>query len=348
MKKKGIIALLAAALVSLTVVSAGSAKKADVSIAGAGSSLVNPLVQAWIPALGTAFGYDVTYASVGSGTGIADISAGTVDFGASDAPLNPTQAAGCSGCIEIPWGLSATTLSYNIPGLTKQLRLDANTIAGIFLGTITNWNDPTIAALNPGVTLPNLAITPVHRSDGSGDTYAFTNYLSDVSPTFASQVGNATTVTWPGGIGSSGNAGVAGTIASTQGAIGYISAAYLIPNHLKCAAIKNAAGGFATPGLKGIEAAALAFKTPTSSANGVEMHIVDPPASAGKLAYPISTYTYIIVPKTSSKGAELRKMIFWALTVGGPKYGPKLIFAKIPTPVLVLAEKALKLINNTT
>ena len=347
MKKKGSIALLAAALLSLVAVSAGSAQKAsktDVSIAGAGSTLVAPLVDAWIPALGTAFGDDVTYAAVGSGTGIADISAGTVDFGASDAPMNATQAAGCSGCIEIPWALSATTLSYNIPGLTKQLHLDANTIAGIFLGTLTNWDDPTIAALNPGVTLPNLAITPVHRSDGSGDTYAFTNYLSDVSPTFASQVGSATTVTWPGGIGSSGNAGVAGTIASTQGAIGYISAAYLIPNHLKCAAIKNAAGGFATPGLKDIQADAAAFPNPTSTTNGVEMHIVNPPKSATG-AYPISTYTYVIIPAKTGNAYPLKKFIFWALTKGQP-YGVKLRYVPIPPQVLVASEKILNKIQS--
>jgi phosphate ABC transporter phosphate-binding protein len=346
MKKKGLVALLAAALVSLMVVSAGSATKSDTSIAGAGSTLVAPLVDAWIPALGTAFGDDVTYAAVGSGTGIADISAGTVDFGASDAPMTTTQAAGCSGCIEVPWALSATTLSYNIPGVKQQIHLNASTIAGIFLGTITNWNAPSIAKLNPKITFPNLAITPVHRSDGSGDTYAFTDYLSKVSSTFASQVGNATTVTWPGGVGASGNAGVAAAIASTSGAIGYISAAYLIPNHLICAAIENAAGGFATPGLKDIQADAAAFPNPTSTANGVEMHIVDPPKSAGKNAYPLSTYTYIIVPKTSSKGQQIRQMIFWALTQGNKKYGPKLIFApKFPTKVLSAAEKALKLIQ---
>jgi len=346
MMKKGTVALLAAALMSLMAASAGSAQKSDTAIAGAGSSLVAPLVDAWIPALGTAFGDDVTYAAVGSGTGIADISARTVDFGASDAPMTATQASGCNGCIEIPWALSATTLSYNLPGIKQQIRLDSNTIVGIYLGTITNWDDPAIAALNPKITFPNLAITPVHRSDGSGDTYAFTNYLSDVSPTFAAQVGNATTVTWPGGVGASGNSGIAATIASTPGAIGYISAAYLIPNHLICAAVENAAGGFATPGLKDIQADAAAFPNPTSTANGVEMHIVDPPASAGKNAYPLSTYTYIIVPSNSSKGQQIRQMIFWALTQGDKKYGPKLIFApSFPSKVLVAAEKAIKLIQ---
>jgi len=345
MKRQGIAILVLAAAVGLLSAAAASAKQtksSDTSLSGAGSSLVAPLVQQYIGPIGTAYGISLTYASVGSGTGIADITARSVDFGASDAPLNPTQAQSCNSCIEIPWALSATTLSYNIPGLTGQLHLDGATIAGIYLGTITKWNDPAITALNPKLSLPDLAITAVHRSDGSGDTYAFTDYLQRVSKTFQTQVGNNTLVNWPGGIGASGNAGVSGVISNTQGAIGYISAAYALTNHLKVAAIKNLAGAFATPGLRGIEAAAQAFPSPTSTTNGVEMHIVNPPKSAGALAYPISTYTYIIVPKSSSKAQQLRQLIFWALTQGGPKYGPALIFAKIPVKILSAAEKAIK------
>jgi phosphate transport system substrate-binding protein len=248
--------------------------------------------------------------------------------------------------VEIPWALSATTLSYNITGVPNQIHLDANTIAGIFMGSITNWNDPKIGKLNPKLTMPNLAITPVHRSDGSGDTYAFTDYLARVNASFKTNVGTSTLVQWPGGVGASGNAGVAGIIQSTPGAIGYISAAYTLPNHLKVVAIQNAAGGFATPGLRGIAAAAAAFPNPTDTSNGVEMHIVNPPKTAGKMAYPISTYTYIIVPRESSKAAQLRKLIFWALTVGDKKYGPKLIFVPtFPSKVLSAAEKALKQIQ---
>jgi phosphate transport system substrate-binding protein len=331
--------------VCLLTAGAASARHDDVPISGAGSSLVNPLMQLFVPAVGQAFGYTLSYSSVGSTTGVADISARTVDFGASDAPLNPTQASGCNGCVEIPWALSATTLSYNITGIPDQIRLDGPTIAGIFLGQITNWNDPKIKALNPKLTFPSLAITPVHRADGSGDTYAFTDYLSKVSTTFASQVGNSTLVNWPSGVGTaaSGNAGIAAAISSTPGAIGYISAAYALVNHLKVVAIKNAAGGFATPGLRGIAAAAAAFPSPTSTVNGVEMHIVNPPRSAGRLAYPISTYTYVIVPALSSKATELKKFIFWVLTVGDKTYGPRLIFVpKFPIKVLSAAEKALK------
>jgi len=346
MKRKAFGLLALAGVVGLLSAAAASARQADVSISGAGSSLVNPLVQQYIPAVGSAFGYSLTYASVGSGTGIADITNRTVDFGASDAPLNPTQAAACNGCVQIPWALSATTLSYNITGVPNQIHLDSDTIVKIFMGNITNWNDPAIAKLNPKITMPNLAITPVHRSDGSGDTYAFTDYLARVNANFKANVGTSTLVQWPGGVGASGNAGVAGIIQSTPGAIGYISAAYTLPNHLKVVAIQNAAGGFATPGLRGIAAAAAAFPNPTDVSNGVEMHIVNPPKSAGKLAYPISTYTYIIVPKESPKAAQLRKLIFWALTVGDKKYGPKLIFVpNFPGKVLVAAEKALKQIQ---
>jgi phosphate transport system substrate-binding protein len=342
MKRKAFAVLALASVVGLLSAGAASARQTDVSIAGAGSSLVNPLVQQYIPAVGSAFGITLSYASVGSGTGIANITARTVDFGASDAPLNPTQAQACNGCIEIPWALSATTLSYNIPGVPNQIHLDANTIAGIYMGSITKWNDPAIMKLNPKLSMPDTTITAVHRSDGSGDTYAFTDYLSRVSTAFQSQVGNSTLVQWPGGVGASGNAGVAGIVSSTPGAIGYLSAAYTLPNHLKVAAIQNAAGGFATPGLRGIAAAAAAFPNPTDTSNGVEMHIVNPPKTAGPLAYPISTYSYIIVPAQSSKATELRKLIFWALTVGDKKYGPKLIFVPtFPTKVLVAAEKAL-------
>jgi phosphate transport system substrate-binding protein len=346
MKKRALALLALASAVGLLSAGAASAKGSDVGISGAGSSLVNPLVQQFIPAVGSAFGYSLNYASVGSGTGIADITNRTVDFGASDAPLNASQATACNGCVEVPWALSATTLSYNIPGVPNQIHLDANTISGIFLGSITKWSDPAITKLNPKLTLPDTTITPVHRSDGSGDTYAFTDYLSRVSPTFSNQVGTSTAVTWPGGIGASGNAGVAGIISSTPGAIGYLSAAYTLPNHLKVAAIENAAGGFATPGLRGIAAAAAAFPTPSDTSNGVEMHIVNPPKTAGKLAYPISTYTYIIVPRQSDKATELRKLIFWVLTQGDKKYGPKLIFVpSFPTKVLSASEKALNLIQ---
>ncbi|HVW24879.1 MAG TPA: phosphate ABC transporter substrate-binding protein PstS [Polyangiaceae bacterium] len=342
--KRG-LALIATALLALLAVSAAGAKStktADTTITGAGSSLVAPLVSQWVQPVGRAFGYTLQYSSVGSGAGIAAITARTVDFGASDAPLTPDQAAACKGCVQIPWALSATTLSYNIPGTPNDLHLTGPVIAGIYLGQITNWNDPQIKSLNPKVTLPDLKITPVFRSDGSGDTYAFTDYLSRVSPTWKSKVGNATSVQFPTGIGGKGNPGVAGVIANTKGAIGYISAAYTLSNHLRVAAVKNANGFFATPGLRGIAAAAATVKSVPSNN---EMHIVNPPKGA-KLAYPISTFTYVIVPQTSPHAQELRKFIFWALTQGQAKsFTSALIFAQLPKVVLVAAEKTLKSIS---
>lgn len=342
--KRGLALIAVAALALLAVAAAGASSKkgADTTITGAGSSLVAPLVSTWVGPLGSAFGYHVQYSSVGSGAGIAQITARTVDFGASDAPLSPDQAANCKDCVQIPWALSATTLSYNVPGTPNDLKLTGPVIAGIFLGTITNWNAPAIAKLNPKVKMPDLKITPVFRSDGSGDTFAFTDYLSRISPAWKSKVGNATAVQFPAGVGGKGNDGVSGVVAKTPGAIGYISAAYLIPHHLRVAAVKNNSGYFATPGLRGIAAAAALVKS--VPANN-EMHIVNPPKGA-KLAYPISTFTYIIIPQTSPKAAELRKMVYWALTQGQQaKYTAAQIFAPIPKVVLVAAEKTLKKIH---
>ena len=231
---------------------AASRSRRDVSISGAGSSLVAPLVQQWISPLGSAYGYSLTYASVGSGTGIAQITARTVDFGASDAPLNRVAGRGVQRLHRDAVGALRDHPVVQHPGTCRASfsstppRSPASTSGRSRTGTI-----PRSRSSTRSVTLPSLSITPVHRSDGSGDTYAFTDYLQRVSTQFQSQVGSNTLVNWPGGIGASGNAGVAGVIATTPGAIGYISAAYTIPNHLKVASIKNAAGGFATPGLRG-------------------------------------------------------------------------------------------------
>jgi phosphate transport system substrate-binding protein len=331
------IALLATVALGAAAASGASARTTATTLTGAGSSLVAPLVSQWVQPVDQAFGYKLTYGSIGSGGGIASITARTVDFGASDAPLTPDQMKACNGCVQIPWALSATTLSYNVPGTPNDLHLSGPVIADIFLGRITNWNDARIKALNPKVALPDLKITPAFRSDGSGDTYAFTDFLSRVSPQWKSKVGNATQVSFPTGIGGKGNDGVAGIVRNTPGAIGYISVAYTLANHLRVAAVKNSNGYFATPGLRGIAAAAAAVKT--VPANN-EMHIVDPP-KAYRLAYPISTFTYVILPVRSAKAAELRKFVFWALTQG-QKSGPKLIFAPLPKQVLVAAEKTLK------
>jgi phosphate transport system substrate-binding protein len=341
---KRITILVAAGAAVLVAAAAATAKSTDTTITGAGSTFVQPLVYAWTPGIGKAFGYTIQYSGVGSGAGIAAITANQVDFGASDAPLTQAQRSACPDCIQIPWALSATAIAYNVTGAPGHLNLDGNTISKIFLGTISNWNDPAIKALNKGASLPNLKITPVFRSDGSGTSYNFTDYLSSVNQKWKATIGTTTQPAFPAGQGAKGSSGVAGLISRTNGSIGYVDVAYAIKNHIKFAAVRNRAGKFLYPSLRRIEAAALAF--PSVPANN-ELHIVSPPKSA-PLGYPISTYTYVIVHKKSAHAAELRKMIFWALTQGqSSQYAAKLTFAKLSTnkKVLVAAEKSLKQIQ---
>ena len=340
---KRLTSTLATVTVALVAATAATATSKDTTITGAGSSFVAPLVSTWTPALGSAFGYTVQYSPVGSGAGIAAITNRQVDFGASDAPLSPDQTVACKGCVQIPWALSATSIAYNVPGAPVHLRLNGKVLAGIFLGKISNWNDAAIAALNPGAKLPDLKITPVYRSDGSGTTYNFTDFLSAVSPDWKSKVGNSTSVQFPAGLGAKGSSGVTGVVSRTDGSITYVDVAYALKNHIHFAAIRNAAGKFLYPSLRRIAAAAEAFKqVPASN----ELHIVNPPPSA-PLAYPIATYTYVIVPQQTSHAAELRKLIFWALTQGQKtQYTAKLLFAPLPKPALVAAEKTLKTIHS--
>jgi phosphate transport system substrate-binding protein len=327
---------VAAVLACLTMGIMASSAAAAGSLTGAGSSLVAPLEAYWAQEFQHLYGDTVTYAAVGSGAGIAQISARTVDFGASDAPLTPTQAAGCNGCVQIPWALTATGVAFQLAGVRK-LNLTGPVVANIFLGKITNWNDPAIAKINKGTSLPNLKITPVFRSDGSGDTYAFTDYLSRVSPTWKSQVGNATSVNFPTGVGGKGNAGVTAVVSSTNGAIGYISASYIIAHKLGAAALQNAAGNFEYPNLKNIEQAAQAVKhVPANN----EMHIVNP-SKKYKIAYPLSTFTYAIVPTAAPQKQLLASWVYYALK-GGQKFGAALDFAPIPKVVLKAGEAAVK------
>ncbi len=258
MKRTGFALLLTAAL-SLLAVSAAGAKHTATVINGAGSTFVSPLVSVWTPALGSAFDYTIQYAAVGSGGGIQAIQNRSVDFGASDAPMTTDQFAACNGCVQIPWALAGTAIDYNIPGLTvpknTNLRLTGDVIAKIYMGTITNWNDPAIKALNPKATIPDQKITPVYRTGNSGTTYNFTDYLSAVSATWKSQLGTGQSVNWPTGIGANGNAGVAATVSQTPGTIGYTDTAFAVANHLRFASIKNAAGNFINPSIRNVAAA---------------------------------------------------------------------------------------------
>ncbi|HET9124602.1 MAG TPA: phosphate ABC transporter substrate-binding protein PstS [Solirubrobacteraceae bacterium] len=309
---------------------ASNAMASGLTLNGAGSTLVAPFEQEWAQGFGARTGNTVNYSAVGSGTGITDISQRTVDFGASDAPLTPAQAAACHGCTQIPWALSATGIGYNVPGAGHKLRLTGTEIANIYLGRITNWDSTAIRRSNPHVHLPSLKITPIFRSDGSGDTYAFTNYLSDVNKAWRDKVNYATSVQFPTGVSGKGNSGVAQVLSSTRGGIAYIAVSYLISQRLNAAAVQNAAGNYEYPNLTNIESAASAVKrVPSSNA----LHIVDPSKSA-KIAYPISTFTYAIVPRTGNRQAGLLKsFIDYALTTG-QKTGPSLDFAPLPKVVL--------------
>jgi phosphate transport system substrate-binding protein len=335
MPKTGIfIAAIAAALAAAT---AASAAKQDTTLTGAGSSFVAPLVAQWVQPLGSAYGLTLQYSAIGSGGGIAAITNRTVDFGASDAPLTRDQFDACKGCVQIPWALSATAIIYNLDGAKNLLHMNGATLAKIFSGQIVKWNDPAIKKLNKGVALPDTAISTVHRSDNSGTTYNFTDYLSSASPAWRSKFGKGVAVNWPNGTGQRGSSGVAAGVSQTPGAIGYVDVAYALKNHLRYFAMQNRAGKYATPGLKGILGAAASAAKPDAKTN--ELSIVDPPTKF-KLAYPVSTYTYVIVPTAAPKAAEIRKFLFWAVT-RGQQFGPKLLFQPIPKPVLVVAEKTI-------
>jgi phosphate transport system substrate-binding protein len=301
------------------------------SLKGAGSTFVFPLVSQWQANYKNA---QITYGSVGSGAGIAAITARTVDFGASDAPLTKDQASACKGCEQIPWALSSTSIPYHVPGVAYGLKLTGKILANIYLGHITKWNASAIKKINPGVNLPNLKITPVYRSDGSGTSWNFTDYLARVSPEWKSKIGVGTQPSFPTGIGGKGSSGLAGVVSRTDGAIGYVDEAYSLKNGFKVAKIQNRAGKFQLPGLRGIKAAAATItRVPKSG----ELSIVNPPKSQ-KLAYPICTFTYVIVPLKSNKAATIKQFISWAIT-GGQKYAPPLQFYPLPK-IVTTADKA--------
>jgi len=354
MLKRGVV-LCATLLLSLAVVSSSTAKQtapakaSGETLTGAGATFPFPLISKWIPAYDQATGTKITYSPIGSGGGIAAITARTVDFGASDAPLTPDQFKAAvkdgSGVLQIPWALSANSVMYNVPGAPPGLKLTGKIVADIYLGKITNWNDAAIQKLNPSANLPDLKLTPVFRSDGSGTTYNFVDYLSSVSSEFKSKVGVATQVNFPTGVGARGSSGVSGVLTRTEGAIGYADVAYALANHLRFARVQNSAGKFTLPGLRAIAAAA---STITKVPAGNEMHIVNPPKSQ-PLAYPICTFTYVLLPAKTAKAKELRRFVFWALTQGQKKeLTAKLLFVPVPKPVLVAAEKTLRQVQGTT
>jgi len=330
------VALLAVAALSGTASSKGQAG----SLSGAGSTFVFPLVSQWSAAYESGTGVKVSYNPVGSGAGIQAITNRQVDFGASDAPMSPDQFSACNGCVQIPWALSATSVPYNVNGAPYGLKITGGLLADIYLGTVKKWNDPKIKKLNPGVNLPSTDITPIYRSDASGTTYNFTEYLSKVSGAWRSRVGKGTQVSFPAGVGARGSSGVAGSLSHTDGGITYVDVAYSLRSKFKLFKVRNRAGNFALPGIRGITAAAATIKrVPANN----EMSIVDPPKTQ-RSAYPICTFTYTIVALKSTNAPDLKRFIGWALTKG-QTYGPKLLFVPIPKVVRVKAQSTLKRVH---
>jgi phosphate transport system substrate-binding protein len=260
---------------STTTSSSGGGSKV---LVGAGSTFVYPLVSQWVGDYSKRSGVTVTYGAIGSGGGIAAITDRTVDFGASDAPLTPEQLTKCKGCVEIPWALGGTSIAYNLKGAPQHLKLTGPVLADIFLGKITAWNDPAIAKVNSGATLPATRIAPVFRSDGSGTSYNFTDYLSRVSPTWKAKVGVTTQPAFPTGQGAKGSSGVAGVLSHTDGAITYVDVAYATTSNLSYAAIQNAAKTFTLPDVSTCKSAATAASAPQTKCG----HLDRRPARLGR------------------------------------------------------------------
>jgi phosphate transport system substrate-binding protein len=317
--------------------SSSSSGSSGSPLVGAGSTLVAPLMSKWQSDYSSKTEETVTYGAIGSGGGIDQITSRTVDFGASDAPLTPEQFEEANGVVQIPWALSGTVPAYNVSGAPSNLKLNGEVLADIYLGKVTQWDDPAIAKLNPGASLPSTKITPVYRSDGSGDTYAFTNYLSTISPEFKSKVGTSTTVKFPTGVGAEKNDGVSAAISQTDGAIGYVGLAYALSNELSMPLVENSAGNFPEPGVKSVEAAAAAV---SKIGPNNEISLADLPSTA-EGAYPISTYTYVIVPLQTEKADALKKFITYAIGPAGQSYGPDLDFAPLPKQVVAADKKAI-------
>jgi phosphate transport system substrate-binding protein len=309
-----------------------------VSLNGAGATFPFPLYSKWMSEYNK-INPDVriNYQSIGSGGGIRQVTAGTVDFGASDAPMDAESQAKAGGAIDhIPTTLGAVAVSYNLPGLSG-LKLDGETLTQIFQGKIVRWNDAKLAANNPDVKLPDQAITVIYRSDGSGTTAVFTDYLGTVSPSWKAEVGVGKAIRWPVGLGAKGNEGVTGQLKVSPGSIGYIEIAYALQNKLSIAAIKNKAGQFVLPDVAAVTAAA----SEVSLSENLTASIVD---SAGPGAYPISAFTYLLVhrdAKDRRKGEALARFLWWALH-DGQRFSSDLHYAPLPASVTAKVEGRLR------
>ena len=310
--------------------SSATARSGSVDLTGAGATFPYPLYSKWFADYAAQTGVKINYQSIGSGGGIRQLSEGTVDFGASDSPMSDADIAKAKGPVmHFPTVLGAVAVTYNLPEVTSALRLSGAVLADIFAGRITKWNDAKIAALNPGVKLPASDILVVHRSDGSGTTFVFTDYLSAVSPAWASGPGRGKEVSWPVGLGGKGNEGVSGQVKQTPGSLGYVELAYAKQNNLPSAAIQNASGKFVAPSPAGMTAAAAGVAEKLPGNTDYRLSIVN---AAGPDAYPISSFTWILVyaqQSDSVKGRKLRDFLKWALTEG-EKQASALDYAPLP------------------
>jgi phosphate transport system substrate-binding protein len=322
-----------AILSTVSLLTSCNSSSGTIALNGAGSTFVYPVMGRWIQDFQQSHAnVRINYQSIGSGGGIQQVKSGTIDFGASDAPLSDADMAQTAPVIQIPESAGPVCVTYNLDGLQKPLQLSSDALAGIFLGKITSWQDPLLKKDNPGEKLPNVKITVVHRAEGSGTTAAFTTYLAAVSPEWSQQVSKGTSVKWPVGLGAKGSEGVTGQVKQSPGAISYVELTYATQNKLPVAAIKNQAGNYVLPSTAGTTAAIDAFKD--QLAKDPRSAIANPPASAAD-AYPISTLTFLIIPKDgkdAQKRAALKQFLQYVVT-DGQQAAAGLSYAPLPDAV---------------
>lgn len=313
------------------------------SLNGAGSTFVYPIMSKWTSEYHKLHPeIEINYQSIGSGGGIRQVSEGTVDFGASDGPMTDGQLASAKvgKILHVPLVMGADVPAYNIPGISQELRFTPELLAGIFLGRITTWNDPEIAKANPGVNLPNQSIIVVHRSDGSGTTYIWTDYLSKVSKEWESSVGRGSSVKWPVGLGGKGNEGVAGMVRQMPGSIGYVELIYAQQNKIPYGPVRNSAGNFVAASIESVTTAAASVKIPADYRYSITN-------TSGKDAYPISGTTWALLPEHSrdaNKGKILVDFIQWVIT-DGQGMAPDLHYSKLPTDLVPRLQASLKTVQ---
>ena len=310
---------------------------------GAGATFPYPMYSKWFSEYNKLHpDIQFNYQSIGSGGGIRQVIAGTVDFGASDGPMTDEQLAQAKiKIVHIPTVLGAVVPAYNVPGVSGELKFTPAALAGIFLGKITSWNDPALTSVNPGVNLPNQPLIVIHRSDGSGTTYIFTDYLSKVSNEWQNQVGKGTSVKWPVGLGGKGNEGVAGMVRQMQGSIGYVELIYAVQNNISYGTVKNASGNFVKASLDSVTAAAASVKNMPAD---FRVSITNAP---GKDAYPISSFTWLLIPaqsKDKAKGKILADFLNWMVDDGQKMTAP-LTYAPLPETVVPKVKNAIKQVH---